>query len=135
MKSFRPLFVVALLATAHTANAVDYLAASGETLFGKFCASCHGSDARGKGPVAAHLKVAPPDLRLIAQRNGGRFDAERIEKIVDGRIVVGVHGSRAMPVWGEELTRTQIGEPEAEQGSQLIIKRIVDYLRGIQAAK
>jgi mono/diheme cytochrome c family protein len=130
------LFVFAvLLATASSAHAIDYLAASGETLYGKFCASCHGKDARGKGPVAAHLKVAPPDLTLIAKYNGGRFDAERIEKIIDGRIVVGVHGSRAMPVWGEELTRTQMGEPEAESGSQLIIKRIVEYLRGIQAAK
>jgi mono/diheme cytochrome c family protein len=135
MKYFRPLIFVTLLATAHTASAVDYLAASGETLFGKFCASCHGNDARGKGPVAMYLKVAPPDLRLIAQRSGGKFDSERVEKVIDGRIVVGVHGTRAMPVWGEELTRTQIGEPEAERGSQLIIKRIVEYLRGIQAAQ
>ena len=135
MSRIRLFVFAALLASAQSAHAIDYLAASGETLFGKFCASCHGKDARGKGPVAAYLKVTPPDLTLIAKYNGGRFEAERIEKIIDGRIVVGAHGSRAMPVWGEEFTRTQAGEPEAESGSQLIIKRIVEYLREIQAAK
>jgi mono/diheme cytochrome c family protein len=130
----RCLLFTAMLFAAGAANAVDYLTASGETLFGKFCASCHGNDARGKGPVSQYLKVAPPDLTMIAKRMGS-FDSARVEQSIDGRIVVGAHGTRAMPVWGEEFTRTQIGEPEAERGTQLIIKRIVEFLRGIQTAE
>jgi mono/diheme cytochrome c family protein len=128
----RFILLAGLLLVANAADAVDYLTASGETLFGKFCASCHGSDARGKGAVSKYLKVAPPDLTLIAKRNGG-FDIAKVEQSIDGRIVIGAHGTRAMPVWGEEFTRTQIGEPEAERGTQLIIKRIVEHLRSVQA--
>src|ERR1700758_905195 len=34
----------------------------GETIFQDFCASCHGHDARGKGPVSGSLKQDVPDL-------------------------------------------------------------------------
>ena len=124
-----------VLSIAGVANATDYLSASGETLFGKFCASCHGTDARGHGPVAKYMKAVPADLTRIAQRRGGKFPAEQIEKIIDGRIVIGAHGTRAMPIWGEELTRQQIGEPEAERGTRIVIERIVEYLRGIQSSQ
>lgn len=120
---------------ASAAHSADYMAATGETLFGKFCASCHGADARGNGPVAKYMKVAPPDLTRIAQRRDGKFPAERVEQIVDGRIVIGAHGTRAMPIWGEEFTRQQIGEPQAERGTRVVIERIVGYLRDIQIAK
>jgi mono/diheme cytochrome c family protein len=129
----RLLMMAMLLCVTHTASATDYLAASGETLFGKFCASCHGADAKGHGPVAKYMKVPPPDLTRIAQRHGGKFDADEIAKIVDGRIVIGAHGTRAMPIWGEEFTRAEIGEPQAEKSTQTVISRIVDYLRTLQA--
>lgn len=130
----RLILLVSALIAASAAHAADYLTADGATLFGKFCASCHGADARGNGPVAKHLKTSPPDLTRIAQRRGGKFPAERVEQIIDGRIVVGAHGTRAMPIWGEEFTRQQIGEPEAERGARIVIERIVNYLRGIQVA-
>jgi len=130
----RLFILISALIVTNAAQAADYLSADGATLFGKFCASCHGPDARGDGPVAKHLKSSPPDLTRIAQRRGGSFPADRVEQIIDGRIVVGAHGTRAMPIWGEEFTRQQIGEPEAERGARVVIERIVNYLRGVQVA-
>jgi hypothetical protein len=34
--------------------------------------------------MAKSLKVAPPDLTHIAMRNGGRFPAARIQRIISG---------------------------------------------------
>src|SRR6187551_294226 len=59
---------VSCLALAGAALAFDAVTLedySGAELFDRFCASCHGSAARGDGPVAASLNVAVPDLTLI----------------------------------------------------------------------
>lgn len=96
----------ALLALPATSQAVepdplaDY---TGAELFGRFCASCHGSRGFGDGPVAPSLKVMIPDLTELSKRSGGKFPAERVREIVDGRAVLPAHGTRLMPVWGYEL--------------------------------
>ena len=46
---------------------------AGADLFAAYCATCHGKNGKGKGTVVPALKVAPPDLTLIARRNGGTF--------------------------------------------------------------
>lgn len=125
------LALCALLIAGHT-HAADYSTYTGEQLFQRFCAACHGKEARGDGPVASQLKVAVPNLRELSQRNRGKFPAERIERIVDGRIVVGAHGTRTMPIWGEEFLRTEIGNPAAEQYTANVIHKIVTYLSTIQ---
>ena len=76
---------------------------SGAQLFGRFCASCHGSLGFGDGPVAPSLKVMIPDLTQLSKRSGGRFPDERVREIIDGRAVLPAHGTRPMPVWGYEL--------------------------------
>lgn len=75
---------------------------SGSDLFRFYCASCHGPDGKGHGPVEQALKASPPDLTAIARRNGGRFPAQRVEAILEGAVdpTLAAHGSRAMPVWG-----------------------------------
>ena len=73
---------------------------AGAQLFAGYCASCHGSDARGQGPVAAMLKLPPADLTRIAARRDGRFDAAEVAAFIDGRVDVTAHGRREMPVWG-----------------------------------
>jgi mono/diheme cytochrome c family protein len=73
----------------------------GPALFKAYCAVCHGTDARGGGPMSASLKVAPADLTRIAGRNGGAYPQPRVERIISGEeVVAGGHGTRAMPVWG-----------------------------------
>lgn len=107
---------------------------SGEELFERFCAACHGSQARGDGPVARSLNVAVPDLTRIAERRGGRFPAQEIRETVDGRSLVRAHGTRTMPVWGYELWMEQGGDVTAEADARSLIGRLVAYLESIQAS-
>jgi mono/diheme cytochrome c family protein len=117
-----------LLAVSSQTLAADYVAMSGAELYARFCASCHGVSGRGDGPVSESFKVEVPDLTLIARRAQGRYPRDRIEKIIDGRHIVGAHGSRTMPVWGEDLSRLEIGNPDAERSTRLIIQRLADYV-------
>jgi mono/diheme cytochrome c family protein len=73
----------------------------GPALFKSYCAVCHGTDARGGGPMSVSLKVAPADLTRIAARSGGSYPQARVERIISGEeLITGGHGTRAMPVWG-----------------------------------
>ncbi|HEY5755668.1 MAG TPA: cytochrome c [Steroidobacter sp.] len=123
-----------LLASSSVALAADYVAMSGKDLYVRFCASCHGETGRGDGPVASSFKVEVPDLTLIAQRAKGAYPRDRIDKIIDGRYIIGAHGTRTMPVWGEELSRLEMGNPDAERGTRLIIQRLADYVWLLQKA-
>lgn len=128
----RAVLVAIALGAAGAANAADYVAMSGKELFGRFCASCHGVEGRGDGPVAKSFATEVPDLTFIARRHGGEFPRERVAQIIDGRFVLGAHGSRTMPVWGEDLARLEIGNPDAERATNTIITRLTDYLRSLQ---
>jgi mono/diheme cytochrome c family protein len=123
--------VSALLISTH-ATAADYSIMTGQELYARFCASCHGESGRGDGPVSKSLAVETPDLTLIARRHGGKFPRERIERIIDGRFIIGAHGSRTMPVWGEDLSRLEIGNPDAERLTETIIGRLADYVQSLQ---
>lgn len=72
----------------------------GPDLYRSYCASCHGVDGKGNGPVSPALKTQPSDLTTISRRNGGIFPAQRISKIIAGDELVTAHGPREMPVWG-----------------------------------
>lgn len=100
--------------------------------FVRYCAACHGMEADGNGPVAPTLRTAPPDLRRIAARRNGTFPEAAILRIIDGRDPVVAHGSREMPVWGEELSREVASGPGADamaRGKALLILR---YLQSVQ---
>ena len=61
-----PLMAVAFCATtALTAGAEGDEAKTGAQLFVSLCASCHGAQARGDGPVAPLLVTPPSDLTRI----------------------------------------------------------------------
>jgi mono/diheme cytochrome c family protein len=102
----------------------------GRDLYAFYCASCHGRDAKGDGPVAPVLKAAPPDLTRLAIVNGGVFPRARIEAIVGGRAdpPLPVHGSREMPVWGPIFN----GLDHNEAANRARIASIVGYLDSIQ---
>jgi mono/diheme cytochrome c family protein len=133
MKSQRlAAFAVTLLGCASAVHAADYVAMSGKELYARFCASCHGSEGRGDGPVAASLKVEVPDLTLVAHRAGGTYPRNQVLRIIDGRYIVGAHGSRTMPVWGEDLSSIEIGSPDQEKAAQLVMERLADYVGTLQ---
>lgn len=77
---------------------------TGELLYERHCASCHGVDARGDGPLASSLTPRPSDLTTLQARNGGSWDPGAVMATIDGRRVVAAHGPRDMPVWGTVFT-------------------------------
>ena len=100
----------------------------GRKLFMTYCASCHGTAARGDGPVADTLSVRPADLTQLAK--GGPFVADRIQRIIDGRDrYVKAHGSLEMPVWGDAFKRR---DGLSEEGVKARIEAIVRYLQSVQ---
>jgi mono/diheme cytochrome c family protein len=130
LRSLMALAVLALYGS--TAWSADYVAMSGEDLYQRFCAACHGAQGRGDGPVAASFKIEVPDLTLIARRANNAYPRDRVARIIDGRYIIGAHGSRTMPVWGEDLGRVEIGNPEAERATRIVIDRLADYLGQLQ---
>lgn len=123
-----------VLLLGDAAQAADYVGMSGKELYERFCSACHGVGGRGDGPVAASLKVEVPDLTLIARRAGGSYPRDRIARIIDGRYIIAAHGSRTMPVWGEDLTRAELGNPDAPRATALVIDRLADYVWLLQKA-
>jgi mono/diheme cytochrome c family protein len=129
------LAAFASLTVANVAMAFDAVTLedySGEELFGRFCASCHGAGARGDGPVSRSLNVVVPDLTTIARRYGD-FPAGAIRDVIDGRgIDRRVHGTREMPVWGYEFWIEEGGDVNAQRAVRDAINKLVEYLRGVQ---
>lgn len=128
MRAAVPTIALALILSSAPAQSADYVSLSGKALYVRFCASCHGTTGRGDGPVAGSFNVEVPDLTLIARRAGGSYPRERIVRIIDGRHIFSAHGSRTMPVWGEDLSRLQIGDPNAERATRIVIDRLADYV-------
>jgi mono/diheme cytochrome c family protein len=84
---------------SETTRLIDSL--EGPALFKSYCAVCHGTNAKGTGPMAIALKTSPSDLTRIAARNGGVFPTARVERIIAGEEPIpGGHGTGTMPVWG-----------------------------------
>ncbi|MGI9292062.1 MAG: c-type cytochrome [Gammaproteobacteria bacterium] len=113
-----------------TAQVIDEY--SGEETYMRFCAACHGEDGTGEGPVSAGLPITVPDLTRLQQRSGDKFEADLLRKIIDGREVVIVHGTRYMPVWGYEFWVEEGADDAARERVETIVDNLIDYLRSIQ---
>lgn len=100
-----------------------------------YCATCHGVDAKGQGPVAEFLTLGPRDLTGLARRAGGKFPADLIARVIDGRAEVKAHGPRDMPVWGDYFGAEKPGASRVvkEAEAQARIRALVAYLESIQA--
>jgi hypothetical protein len=115
----------------------------GQVEYESFCAVCHGIDAKGNGPIAAQLKIAPADLTQLAKKNGGVFPRNAVYETIDGRQETKAHGPRDMPVWGRRFMplRTKGFKPtesvpwdvpNSERTIRRSILSLVDYLYRIQ---
>ena len=134
IKSWFGVSIVAIVASTAAARGQDVSEASmisaGATTFRHYCRSCHGTEARGDGPVAQHLIPKPADLTRIRERNGGEFPAEAVYDAIAGGKAVKGHGTSEMPVWGEAFREVQGGK-SADQVKERITQ-LVAYLRSIQ---
>jgi len=103
----------------------------GVDLYRAYCASCHGKDGKGNGPVAPALKATVPDLTVIAKNNGGNFPVARVRRIITGEGMIASHGSREMPVWGPIFSQV---EEDVDRGP-VRLENLVKYLESIQSVK
>ncbi|NBQ87527.1 MAG: hypothetical protein EBU07_08610 [Betaproteobacteria bacterium] len=114
----------------------DSAPASGQRLYETHCASCHGIDGHGAGPMKPYLTTAPSDLTTIARRNGGAFPEQLVWEMIDGRSStdIGPHGSREMPIWGQQFRNDaqRRGDNAPEWATRNRIVALLGYLQRIQ---
>lgn len=130
MRIVQKIVALVLAGAAMPAAAQDV--ANGAELYRVHCATCHGIDAGGQGPMAGVLLVKPADLTGLEAGNGGVFPTERIVRRIDGRDPLVSHGS-PMPVYGFffEGDDTAIKAPSGQP--ILTSKPIVDLLAYLQS--
>jgi mono/diheme cytochrome c family protein len=132
MRAGRPILLALVAAGPAAAQDADY-AAVGAVLFQTYCATCHGTEARGDGPMQDVLSVDVPDLTRLAE--GGAFPHFDVIAKIDGRDPIVSHGG-AMPVWGDvfdgdaaAFVRTETGQPVITSEA---IAALVAWLEGVQ---
>lgn len=99
----------------------------GRNLFLGYCASCHGVEGRGDGPVAPVMSVIMADLRTLEARKGV-FPRDWLKELIDGRTLRAAHGTLDMPVWGWQFRLVE----ESPAHADARIDALVDYLAEIQ---
>lgn len=118
----------------------------GKSEFQSSCASCHGTDAKGKGPVSDQLKIPPPDLTMLAKSNNGIFPKDAVYESIDGSRKISAHGTREMPIWGERfnpiVNLPHYVDPSywkmagPEQSPEVVVRTrilaVIDYLNRMQ---
>jgi mono/diheme cytochrome c family protein len=118
----------------------------GKAEFQSSCASCHGTDAKGKGPVSEQLKIPPPDLTMLARRYNGVFPTDTVYETINGLKTIPAHGTREMPVWGERfnpiINLPHYVDPSywkmagPDQSPEVVVRKrilaVVDYLGRVQ---
>lgn len=117
------------VSTSNVANADD----AGHAAYINACATCHGVDGRGGGPIAELLTVEVPALTGLSAENEGVFPMLKVIHAIDGRQSIRGHGN-PMPVWGQQF------EVEAEDygpyGGEVVVRgrilSIAYYLESIQ---
>jgi mono/diheme cytochrome c family protein len=118
----------------------------GKAEFQSSCASCHGTDGKGKGPVSEQLKTRPADLTILAKNNNGVFPTNAVYETIDGSKTIPAHGIREMPIWGERFNPifnlphsvdpSYWKKAGPEQSPEVVVRKriltVIDYLRRIQ---
>ncbi len=107
----------------------------GAVIFQDFCATCHGPDASGNGPMAELLSIPTPDLTRLAARNDGVFPTGSVVLQIDGRTSVLAHGGD-MPLFGRFFQGGADVAMKAPTGQPILtsqpIADLVAWLESIQ---
>lgn len=107
--------------------------AAGAELYARYCATCHGADAHGDGPMASILLIQPTDLTQLTRRHDG-FPVGRVVRRIDGRDPLVSHGS-PMPVWGD-FFQGEDAALKAETGQPILTSRpIVDLVAWLESVQ
>lgn len=123
---------LAFVATQASAQDIE----AGAELYRSHCATCHGIDAAGQGPMAGVLVIKPVDLTALQADNGGIFPTERVVKRIDGRDALVSHGS-PMPVYGHFFEGDDVAVKAPSGQPIMTSKPIVDllaFLKSLQSS-
>jgi mono/diheme cytochrome c family protein len=104
----------------------DYVP-SGAAIYTQYCAACHGSNAKGNGPVKKVLRKPAPDLTTLAKRHGGKFPYAYVTGVLRFAPGVPSHGSGDMPMWGPLFEYYY-----NQKSAQLRIRNLCDFLAALQ---
>ena len=124
--TFHVIIVLALQSIVYAEAGSDHSPCSYE--FENHCASCHGEDGKGNGPMAGQLTKPPTDLTLLSKENGGSFPETVVYQIIDGRRVNIFHGTREMPIWGDRFYAADGNEDTVNAR----ISEIIKFIESIQ---
>lgn len=102
---------------------------SGKVMFKQYCASCHGADAKGRGPATPTLNTRVPDLTTLSKRHNGKFPYDYVESVLRFGPGVSAHGSPDMPVWGPIF---QYLENYNEAAVRQRIRNLCEYIESLQ---
>src|ERR1019366_1723118 len=103
--------------------------ASAQEMYTAYCAVCHGKKGKGNGPAAEALKVAPPDLTILARKNGNNYPYDHVRSAIAGDVRLPAHGSKEMPVWGDLFWGMSQGHSSEVQ---LRITNLDKYIESMQ---
>lgn len=111
----------------------------GKREFDTNCASCHGVDGKGNGPLGELLKRSPPDLTQLAKKNQGILPMGRLYEVIEGAGVPS-HGTREMPIWGRDFRLGDAqnliearGNYDADALVRARILTLLEYINRLQA--
>lgn len=107
----------------------------GRQLYASYCASCHGMDGKGAGPVADSLKTTPSDLTQLSRNNNGKYPALHVAGVLRSGVSTPAHGTATMPVWGPVFANIdRTSHPTRSASDKLLrISNLNRYIEGIQA--
>lgn len=111
----------------------------GKLEFSDNCASCHGIDGKGNGPLVWLLQKTPPDLSQLAKKNGGVLPVNRMYAVIEGTAAVPSHGVRDMPVWGRDCSveeSQRLREARGNYDSAAVVRAriltLIEYISRLQ---
>ncbi len=132
------IFIVILSLTSSLIYAEINFAQKGKYEYLNNCAVCHGTDGKGKGPMAGQLIKSPKNLTLLSKNNGGSFPETAVYQLIDGRRIKitdegremeSFHGPKDMPIWGDRFRAIEVDEGAVDER----ISNLLKYLESIQA--
>jgi len=125
--------LLGVLLLGSRARAADVSSAeAGKMYYRQYCATCHGPNGKGDGPLAAALKSKSTDLTQLAKQNGGKFPYMDVLDYIDGAKPIASHGSKEMPAWGETFQSDSAGDPMQQAMVRGRLMLLTDYIRSIQ---
>jgi len=128
---------LSVLLAPNVSSGQGIAAAMGKAEYTRSCASCHGPEGAGNGPMADQLTTPPANLQML----GNKYSISQWYEVIDGRKTFRAHGTSDMPIWGDAyagIAKEMGGKEKApsqveiEQDINGRILSLIYYLQTIQ---